>query len=1183
MKSSRWSPTLTFFRSSFVRRIGLVAAMSLVFRVPQARALYVPDENQNPVWTALPGEPTSGPGADLGDLDQNSVPDWVDYFNSAVSNGQISYWSGGSWIIDGVNTTFGGQWQSESGDSDGDGLPDVVDPYPLDAANNSFYWGGGTFVINGIMHSFRADWYAGSGATTNNDGVPDSLDDWFYNSSIHGALQHWNGGTFLVNGEQSTFGAVDYYAPASSDGDGDGIPDEIDINPSDVWNGSSYPWSGGDFAIDGLMTHFPPATYGGAWADRDSDGIPDPADPLPDDGGNNSGWWQGGSFYVDGSSVLFPGQYHRADANDSDNDGIPDDIDPLPTDSSNMHTFDWVGGAFWINNSYEAFQPTTYYGVWSDTDGDGIPDAADPYPSDPNNANVTASYSWAGGIFRIDNIDQSFSANTFTGSWSDADRDGIPDPVDPYPNDAGNGNTSFYWGGGTFTVSHQTTIFNSGWYSGSWADSDGDGIPDVADAYPGDPDNGNNNYDWGGGIYRINNVDQLLYGGTYSGSWSDQDGDGIPDPADPYVSDPNNGNSTTSATFQWAGGSYPINNSNQNFSGSTYDGAWSDQDNDGIPDVADPYPSDPNNGNTVFEWAGGTFPINNSDQYIAGGTFPGLWADSDSDSIPDSLDPYPYDSNNGNSNFYWGGGTFLVGNLEQYFSPGYYSGTDIDSDSDGIPDAADPYPTEFNNGNTNYFYWVGGYFTINNGTQWFASGWRVGSWSDSDWDTIPDGEDPYPYDSNNGNGGDPPPTYYWSGGTYYVDGVAVTWNAGYYEGYWVDTDEDSIPDSLDIHSNDPSNNSEVWPGGYFKIDGQWVTLPAQWHRADCADSDGDAIPDDCDPYPYDSSNHDGYTWPETAATRYFCNVGCEFTPTFYIGDWSDTDSDGIPDVVDQLPSDFYNGNDSDSDGIPDFVEAQYPGLLDLNDQYDAANLREDGLTYLRAYAYGLSYYQQVGIELRLDQSISSTLDSDADTILDLFEVKYGLNPFDAGDAMICTANDYVINVEKSVQGIDPNSVVTESQYCSITGHYLSEVLANHREDLSIAENDWDGDGVSNVDEIRIFGTDCRSASSKPSNPQILAQMILPIGVSETTRINYSFLTCPPPPPLNTGVDSDHDGLSDEFEAWLNQHRGTNLNCASWDSNGSGMRDGLIFGLDGYLLTNLSKVQFNRPLKDEIVE
>ncbi|MDB6117366.1 MAG: hypothetical protein JWO08_1147, partial [Verrucomicrobiaceae bacterium] len=1042
-KRTPYLPFLHRFRSPFTAWLQLVCMACWMARpTDQAHAIWVPDETGAPIWIALPGESSQASySAVTGDGDSNGTVDWLDLFNAAVASNSLSYWAGGTFILDGVSTTYGGMWHASTPDTDGDLIPDDLDPYPADSTNNSFFWTGGTFTSSSISHAFRSGWYAGSLYDGNSNGVPDSLDDWFTNPSAHGALQHWNGGTYVINGQASTFDGVSYYAAAYTDSDSDGIPDELDPYASDPWNNTGASWQGGDYVINGIATHFAPASYGGSWADSDGDGIPDQADPLPEDSNNNSAWWQGGWYTIDGAYQTLAARWYRADAGDTDGDGIPDDIDPVPDSSSNWHTTYWGGGSFWINNQNQWFSAGDYYGTGSDSDGDGIPDVADPYPTDPSNGNVTAEYTWAGGSYMIGNQTQTLSGGTYTGSWTDSDGDGIPDPADAYPYDGGNGNSQFYWDGGWFPFNNQSTYFSGGYYAGNYLDADSDGVPDVCDMYPNDSANGNGTYSWAGGMFRINDFDTYVSGGTYAGNWVDTDGDGIPDGQDPYPTDANNNNGIASGSFYWAGGTFRINNADQYFEAGSYEGSWSDTDGDGIPDSLDSYVSDPTNGNTTFYWAGGTLRIANSNQYFADGTYPGVWADSDGDDIPDSLDPYPGDSSNANTHFYWAGGTFRINNQSQSYDAGYYDGIWADTDGDGIPDPVDPCFDDAANGNTQ-FHWQGGYFVVDNQGALFADGDYDGVAGDSDNDGIPDALDSYPNDAANGNTS--VEVFYWAGGSYYVNGVMATWAAGDYPGVWADVDGDGIPDSLDLHPTDPSNNTDFWAGGDFIVDGYPVTLEGQWHRSNAGDADGDGIPEDVDPYPADAANHPGFDWPPTA-TDYFVNSQwMTFQPHHYGVNWLDSDGDGIPDIADPYPADGYNQNDSDGDGIPDSVEAQYPGILNPGG-FDSNSPRGDGLTYLEAYQYNPAR--------PLDQTLDNSLDSDHDGLPDLWELLHQLNPFVAADAAASKMGDFVSNLEKYQLGLNLEVAITQSEYESVTGQLWDQFLVNHNQSLADAEDD----------------------------------------------------------------------------------------------------------------------------------
>lgn len=115
-------------------------------------------------------------------------------------------------------------------------------------------------------------------------------------------------------------------------------------------------------------------------------------------------------------------------------------------------------------------------------------------------------------------------------------------------------------------------------------------------------------------------------------------------------------------------------------------------------------------------------------------------------------------------------------------------------------------------------------------------------------------------------------------------------------GVAVDTDEDGVPDYLDLDS-----------------DGDGIPDSVECPEQPCRDTDGDGVPD------YRDTDSDGDSIPDS--------VECPQQPC------RDTDSDGIPDYID---------TDSDGDGIPDVVEGTEdadgdgtPNYLDLDSDGDS--------------------------------------------------------------------------------------------------------------------------------------------------------------------------------------------------------------------------------------------------------
>jgi hypothetical protein len=1308
----------------------------------RTHAIYVPDGSNNPYWVPLNSSdivPSGGP--DMGDANENNVADWYDNFQAAANAGTLTWWGGGSsfngnpFVVDGVAVTFPAQWYLPV-DADGDGIPDNADPYPNDSANNSFWWPGGAVQCNGVHYFVRARWFSGSAADGNANGAPDGMEPLLANLSDPN-YYYWPGGTFLIDGQSSSYAPIYIYGYDTGDADGDGIPDAIDPYPSDPWNNTQFYWGGGDWFINGISTHFDAGTHGGFGGyDSDADGIPDSLDPYPMDPANNTTWWGGGTFLLNGTLQTYYGCYHAANAGDSDGDGIPDDLDPYPYDQSNNS--DWWGGGYWPINGISVYLP----GQWhlrgeADTDGDNIPNSLDPYPGDASNN----SFWWGGGTFTIDNGSITFPGDYYPGAWTDGDYDGIPDSLDPYAGDPVNGN-HFYWAGGTFAVNNAWQTWPAGFYPGSWADSDGDGIPDSLDQYPNDAANNSSLFWWWGGGFYVDGLwqtfpAQICFGQLDPyGYFPDADHDGIPDSIDPYPTDLlNNTPGIVWPPLDMYGASttvsYPVEADNhlQYFTTAVYYFTpWQDTDGDGIPDVADPYPQDTYNGNDTdgdgipdaVEVAYGLNRYDASDassiRYINGQTDGITWkqaydhgwldmlqdnvTDTDGDGMSDlyetvnGLDLHnPADAVDAPIAYLPSGTTatandfilniekaragiplsHIVTDAYEYYqiTGQWWSGppshdftksvAENDWDGDGVSnwDEVLVFHTDVRNASarpsdadllTAYLASQTSLTTNLNFATLFAT-------MDTDGDGIPDVVE-YQYTQyglSRTVGSD-------AGQIRYMDGLTdwLTWKQAFDLGiigtllsFTLDSDGDGIPDVVEIQfSRDRFNPADAAELRYVvnPADGIPYTEGLTWKQAYdldpnleslhylshllsfTLDSDGDGIPDLVE-YQF---HRDRFNPADAAELRYIVNPADGIAYTDFLT-WKqaydldpnletlhylsqllsftlDSDEDGIPDVVElQFSRDRFNPADadelryvvdpadgiaytdfltwkqaydldpetlhylshllsftldSDGDGIPDVVENQYH--LDRFNPADAGDIRfingqTDGVTWKQAYDHGW-----------LDTLQDTTVDTDGDGMTDLYENLNGLdmnNPADAVDAPIAylppgttaTMNDFILNIEKARANVPLSYVVTETgEYLAITGHWPNEGIS-HDFNKSVADNDWDGDGVTNGDEVLFFHTDPRDATSRATDVDLL-DAYLAGDLSVITSTNLATVIA--------AADSDGDGIPDlvEIQYGLNRHEASDANSLRYvgtQTDGLKNKDAYDLGLMGTLAAPLS--------------
>jgi len=409
-------------------------------------------------------------------------------------------------------------------------------------------------------------------------------------------------------------------------------------------------------------------------------------------------------------------------------------------------------------------------------------------------------------------------------------------------------------------------LFNSD-YALAWRikqDTDGDGIANIKDAFPGD-----------------------------SSEWQDTDGDGIGDNAD--TDDDNDGFSDINDTF-------PLDPAE-----------WSDSDGDGVGDNADAFPSDPDEtADTDGDGVG-----DNADQFptdpneSADTDFDGIGnnadPDDDDDGTPDALDAFPLDP--GETTDSDGDG---VGDNADAFptdpsettdtdGDGIGNNADLDDDNDGIPDAQDDFPldpAQFLDTDGDGVGDSADAFPNDPNETTDTDGDGIGNNADldDDGDGTADTEDAFPLDSTESQD---------------TDGDGVGNNADVFPNdpfEWADTDGDGVGDNLDMF---PGDSSEWWDTDGDGVGNNSDAFPA--NPDESLDTDGDGVGDNADAFPID---------PSETADSDGDGVG-DNTDVFPAdpSETTDSDGDGVGDNSDVFPADPTESQDTDGDGTGDNIDA----------------------------------------------------------------------------------------------------------------------------------------------------------------------------------------------------------------------------------------------------------------------
>jgi hypothetical protein len=420
---------------------------------------------------------------------------------------------------------------------------------------------------------------------------------------------------------------------------------------------------------------------------------------------------------------------------------------------------------------------------------------------------------------------------------TDDDGDGVPDVSDAFPD----------W----FLESLDTD--HDGIANTQDLDDDNDGIDDADDSFPLIPD--------GAGDFDNDGID--------NNSDTDDDNDGVPDISDLYpfnpiesgdvdsdgvgnnvdTDDDNDGVPDTRDRFP-----LDASESADNDNDGTGNNADTDDDNDGVPDISDRFSFDA----SEFSDADDDGVGDNADD------------DSDNDGVPDATDRFPLDP------------------TEAYDSDndGIGNSADTDDDNDGVPDTSDAFPLNAAESADNDNDGIG-----NNAD------------ADDDNDGVPDVSDVFPFDvyesadnDNDGIGNKADADDDNDGVKDYRDAFPFDATES------VDTDGDGIGNNADSDDDDDGveDINDAFPLDAFEAvdtDGDGIGDNSD------ADDDNDGVDDENDAFPFDSNESVDTDADGIGDNSDNCGADAN-------ADQLDTDGDANGDVCDSTP----NGDD-DSDDV----------------------------------------------------------------------------------------------------------------------------------------------------------------------------------------------------------------------------------------------------------------------------
>jgi uncharacterized repeat protein (TIGR01451 family) len=836
-----------------------------------------------------------------------------------------------------VNTDGTGPADFRDLDSDNDGINDVIEGGELDVDGNG--------IIDGTPNGTTGQIPGADNAVPNTDGtgLPDYRD---LDSDGDGTNDIVEGGLGSLDGNND--GVIDDTTDGDGDGivgqadglpgafgdanvtdtDGDGIPDTIDIDDDN----------------DGILD----TVEGNGTVDTDGDGVPDSLDLDSDNDGINDLVESGLTFTE--IALL-----------DTNGDGRIDST--MPVGTNGLADMIEAGAADSGNPDYDnnGSGPDSVV----DTDGDGRPDFRD-LDSDNDGLNDVVE---GGGTDADGNGILDGTPNAATGqipgadnAVPDTDSDGTPDFRDLDSDGDGikditESGQGYLDGNGDGKIDNTT-------------DTDGDGIPNVADGAPstfGDAKDSDSD-----GIPDATDIDDDNDGilDTVEGPpGTDTDGDGVPDSLD--LDSDNDGindlvesgiplGSVSTLDTNGDGridtpvGTNGLANSLEtvadngivNYTLADTDGDGRpdfrdlDSDNDGINDVIEGGETDSDGDGIIDGAPNGAGQIPGSDNVVP---------DTDSDGTPDFRD---LDSDgDGIKDITESGQGYLDGNGD-----GKIDNT-TDTDGDGIPNVADGAPSTFGDAKDSDNDGIPDATDIDDDNDGILDTVEGNGTVDTDGDGIPDSLD---RDSDNdgindlvesgillgsiaaldtnGDGRIDTPV----GTNGLANSLETVADNGIVNYTLADTDGDGRPDFRDLDSDNDGIN-DVIEGGEFDADGNGIIDgtadgAGQITGSDnvVPDADSDGTPDfrDLD------SDGNGLTDITESGQGYLDGNG-----DGKIDNTTDTDVDGIPDVADGAVGFFGDAKDSDNDGIPDVtdIDDDNDGILDTVEGPPGTDTDEDGV------------------------------------------------------------------------------------------------------------------------------------------------------------------------------------------------------------------------------------------------